>query len=107
MVIFLSTGMLEELSRRLVEGGYQENTPAAIVYKATWADEKKYVCTVGSLAQTAREHGITKTALIIVGDVFCRNSIADRIYTIRNSRQNFERGEVRKQVSEKGQSKKH
>ena len=46
-----------------------ENTPAAIVYKATWADEEKYVCTVGSLAQTAREHGITKTALIIVGDV--------------------------------------
>ena len=69
MVIFLSTGMLEELSRRLVAGGYQENTPAAIVYKATWADEEKYVCTVGSLAQTAREHGITKTALIIVGDV--------------------------------------
>ena len=77
MVIFLSTGMLEELSRRLVAGGYQENTPAAIVYKATWADEEKYVCTVGSLAQTAREHGITKTALIIVGDVICRNSIAD------------------------------
>ena len=41
MVIFLSTGMLEELSRRLVEGGYREDTPAAIVYKATWPDEKK------------------------------------------------------------------
>lgn len=68
MVVFLSTGMLEELSRRLIEGGYEEDTPAAIVYKATWPDEEKYVCTVGTLAQTAAEHGITKTALMIIGD---------------------------------------
>ena len=69
MVIFLSTGMLEELSRRLVEGGYREDTPAAIVYKATWPDEKKFICTVGTLAQTAKENNITKTALMIIGDV--------------------------------------
>lgn len=69
MVIFLSTGMLEELSRRLIAGGYREDTPVAIVYKATWQDEEKYICTVGNLAQTAEAHGITKTALIIVGDV--------------------------------------
>lgn len=69
MVIFLSTGMLEELSRRLIEGGYQADTPAAIVYKATWDDEKKFVCTVGTLAQTAKENHITKTALMVIGDV--------------------------------------
>lgn len=68
MVIFLSTGMLEELSQRLTNGGYKPDTPAAIVYKATWADEKVCRCTVGTLAQTARENGITKTALITVGD---------------------------------------
>ena len=68
MVIFLSTGMLEELSRRLIEGGYTEDTPAAIVYKATWAGEKKYICTVGTLARTAAENNITKTALMIIGD---------------------------------------
>lgn len=68
MVIFLSTGMLEELSRRLVEGGYREDTPAAIVYKATWEDEKKFICTVGTLARTAAENHITKTALMIIGD---------------------------------------
>lgn len=68
MVIFLSTGMLEELSRRLIEGGYTADTPAAIVYKATWPDEKKFICTVGTLAQTAKENDITKTALMIVGD---------------------------------------
>ena len=69
MVVFLSTGMLEELSRRLIEGGYSEDTPAAIVYKATWEDEKTFICTVGTLAKTARENQITKTALMIIGDV--------------------------------------
>lgn len=69
MVIFLSTGMLPELQKRLAAGGYEANTPAAIVYKATWQEEEKYICTVSTLAQTAQEHNITKTALIIVGDV--------------------------------------
>ena len=69
MVIFLSTGMLEELSRRLIEGGYTADTPAAIVYKATWPDEKAYLCTVGTLAETAKKNNITKTALMIVGDI--------------------------------------
>ena len=68
MVIFLSTGMLEELSQRLMDGGYEPDTPAALVYKATWPDEEAYVCTVATLAQTAREHNITRTALTIVGD---------------------------------------
>ena len=68
MVVFLSTGMLEELSRRLIEGGYTADTPAAIVYKATWEDQKTFVCTVGTLAQTAKENNITKTALMIIGD---------------------------------------
>lgn len=69
MVVFLSTTMLDELSERLIAGGYSADTPAAIVYKATWEDEKKFVCTVGTLAQTARENDIRKTALMIVGDV--------------------------------------
>ena len=76
MVIFLSTGMLGELSKRLVEGGYQHTTPAAIVYKASWPEEQSYVCTVETLAQTAQAHGITKTALIIVGDVVAHNRYA-------------------------------
>lgn len=69
MVVFLSTGMLEKLSERLIEGGYTADTPAAIVYKATWEDEKTVVCTVGTLAESARENNITKTALMIIGDV--------------------------------------
>lgn len=68
MVIFLSTGMLEELGKRLIDGGYSEDTPAAIVYKATWPEERSYICTVKTLAETAKENNVTKTALIIVGD---------------------------------------
>ncbi|MDY2629184.1 MAG: precorrin-4 C(11)-methyltransferase [Lachnospiraceae bacterium] len=69
MVIFLSTSMLDKLSERLIAGGYTADTPAAIVYKATWEDEKTVVCTVGTLAESARENNITKTALMIIGDV--------------------------------------
>lgn len=69
MVIFLSTGLLEELTLELLAGGYEEDTPAAIVYKATWEDEQKFVCTVGTLAQTARNNKIEKMALMIIGDV--------------------------------------
>lgn len=74
MVLFLSTGMLEELSERLIAGGYSPDTSAAICYKATWPDEEKYVCTIETLAKTAKEHNITKTALIIVGDVVAHSN---------------------------------
>ena len=69
MVLFLSTGLLGKLSQALVEGGYPPDTPAAIVYKATWPDEKKVLCQVSDLAETAEREGIKKTALIIVGKV--------------------------------------
>lgn len=68
MVIFLSTSMLEELSRRLISGGYDKKTPAAIVYKATWPDEKIVKTCVGELHSSAREYNINKTALILVGN---------------------------------------
>lgn len=67
MVIFLSTGLLKGLSAELIRGGYKPDTPAAIVYKASWADQKVCRCTVEDLAQTAADNGITKTALICVG----------------------------------------
>ena len=46
MAIYLSTGMIGELGRRLIAGGYGKDTPAAIVYKATWPEEEAYLCTV-------------------------------------------------------------
>ncbi|MDY6038564.1 MAG: precorrin-4 C(11)-methyltransferase [Eubacterium sp.] len=68
MVIFLSSSLLDKVQDELLMGAYTEDTPAAIVYKATWPEEKSFRCTVGTLAQTARDNGVTKTALIMVGD---------------------------------------
>ncbi|MGN0326195.1 MAG: precorrin-4 C(11)-methyltransferase [Lachnospiraceae bacterium] len=69
MAIYLSTGMLKELSERLVAGGYRKETPAALVYKVTWPEEEAYICTIETLYDTAKEHGIKKTALVLVGEV--------------------------------------
>ena len=67
MVIFLSAGMLEKLSSELIKGGYTAETPAALVYKASWPDQMVVRCTVGTLAESAAKYGINKTALITVG----------------------------------------
>lgn len=68
MVIFLSAGMLPAVQEALLQGAYTEATPAALVYKATWPEEKVVRCTLGTLAQAGADHQITKTALILVGD---------------------------------------
>ena len=81
MAIYLSTGLLEELSKRLINGGYKEDTPAAIVYKATWPDEKIFICTVSTLNETAKKNNISKTAVILVGDVINKNGFdKSRLY---------------------------
>ncbi len=85
MIIFLSTGMLEKLSQELIKGGYAPNTPAVIVYKATWDDEKICHCTVETLYQTAQSNGITKTALIgvggFLGDTYELSKLYDKHFT--------------------------
>ena len=85
MVLFLSTGLLEGLQSELMAGGYAPETPAALVYKATWPEEKVFRCRVCDLAQTARENHITKTALILVGgflgDRYERSKLYDPGFT--------------------------
>ncbi|MCR4695758.1 MAG: precorrin-4 C(11)-methyltransferase [Lachnospiraceae bacterium] len=81
MAIYLSTGLLDELSERLIKGGYKKDTPAALVYKATWPEEDAHICTVSTLAETAKKAGITKTAIVLVGDVITHNSYSkSRLY---------------------------
>ena len=70
MAVFLSTGLLAQMEKELAEAGYEPDTPAAIIYKATWPDEKIVRCTVSTLARSAEENGIRKTAMIFIGDVF-------------------------------------
>lgn len=74
MAIYLSTGLLDELTKKLIEGGYKESTPVALVYKATWPEEKVFVTDIKNLCNVAKENNITKTALIIVGDVINTNA---------------------------------
>ena len=85
MVLFLSTGLLEEVERELMEGGYPPDTPAAIVYKATWPEEKVVRCTVATLAQRGREENIRKTALLLIGDFldprYQRSKLYDPAFT--------------------------
>ena len=69
MAIYLSAGMLKELARRLVAGGYAEDTPVAVVYKATWPDEKRIICTLKTMAAEAEKAGVRKTAVVLVGNV--------------------------------------
>lgn len=68
MAVYLSSGMLGDLSRHLIKGGISPDTPAAIVYKATWPEEKSFICTVETLEKTAEENCISKTAVVLVGD---------------------------------------
>ena len=80
MVIFLSTGLLRELSAELIAGGYAPDTPAAIVYKATWPDEKVMRCTVADLHDTAERNHVRKTALIVVGHCLGSDYELSRLY---------------------------
>lgn len=70
MAVFLSTGLLSQMEQELAEVGYEPDTPAVIIYKATWPEEKIVRCTVSTLAKSAEENGIKKTAMIFIGDVF-------------------------------------
>jgi len=80
MALFLSAGMIEQLQDALLKGAYTENTPAAIVYKASWPEEKTLRCPLGKLAETARAAGISKTALVLVGDFLAGDFARSRLY---------------------------
>ena len=81
MVIFLSIGLVDKVRQALLEsGGYRPDTPAAVVYKATWPEQKVVRCTVSTLAEETRKNGITKTALIVVGDFLGENYERSKLY---------------------------
>ena len=81
MAVFLSAGMQEQVQAALLKGGaYTEDTPAAIVYKATWPEEKIVRCTVGTLAAAGDAAGIWKTAIILVGGFLGRKYERSKLY---------------------------
>ena len=80
MVLFLSTSLTEKLQSELLSGGYPGETPVAIVYKATWPEEKIFRCTVDTLHKTVTENGLTKTSLIIVGNCMGDKYVRSLLY---------------------------
>lgn len=80
MVIFLSAHMTEALQGELLAGGYGEDTPAAIVYKASWPEERVFRCTVGTLARTAAQSGVSNLALILVGNFLGNDYELSKLY---------------------------
>ena len=80
LALYLSTGLLGTVTEELIAGGFTSDSPAAIVYKASWPDEKIFRCTVGTLEQTAKENNITKTALIVVGDFLNADFERSKLY---------------------------
>ena len=85
MVLFLSASLAEKLQEDLLAGGYAPDTPAAVVYKATWPEEKIFRGTAATLAKTVEENGLTKTSLLIVGgclgDEYLRSKLYDPGFT--------------------------
>ena len=80
MVLFLSTSLAKKLQEDLLAGGYAPDTPAAVVYKATWPEEKIVRCTVGTLAAAGDRAGIWKTALILVGGFLGQTYERSKLY---------------------------
>ncbi len=67
MIVFLSVGMIEQLSD-ILSREYKKETPVAVVYKASWEEQKIVIGTLETIAKKVKEAGITKTALTVVGD---------------------------------------
>lgn len=80
MAVFLSAGMPEALQEELLKGAYTEDTPAAVVYKATWPEERVARCRLGELARTVREAGATRAALVLVGGFLGEGGQRSRLY---------------------------
>ncbi len=80
MVVFLSAGRLRKVQDELLAGGYDKDTPAAIVYRATWPDELVCRCSVSTLAECGRRNRISKTALVVVGEALGDLRAQSRLY---------------------------
>ena len=80
MVCFLSTSLSEKLQADLLAGGYAPDTPVAIVYKATWPEEKIFRCSLKDLHKTIKDNGLYKTSLIIVGHCMGNQYLRSLLY---------------------------
>ena len=80
MVLFLSSGLAGKVKQELLAGGYHTDTPVAVVYKATWPEEKILHTTVEKLPEAMEGAGICKTALIVIGNVLGNEYQKSKLY---------------------------
>lgn len=80
IVLFLSSGLADKVKEELLSGGCPPDTPAAVVYKATWDDEKILYTTIDGLPDAMRREQINKTALLIIGRVLDTSYARSRLY---------------------------
>ncbi len=69
MVFYLSVHLLSQIVKQAIDGGYSKSTPAAVVYRASWPDQKVIVGTLEDITKKVRAERIIKTAIVIIGDV--------------------------------------
>ncbi len=77
MAIYLSSGLMQKVQDDLICGGLSADTPAAIVYKATWEDERIIRCRLADLAVKGKNAGIDRLAVVLIGDAI-EHSAYDR-----------------------------
>jgi precorrin-4/cobalt-precorrin-4 C11-methyltransferase len=77
LVLHLAAAQIDVIVPQLVDGGYRPETPCAVVAFASWPEERVLRCTLAELSAEMHEAGITKTAVIVVGDVLAAEGFAD------------------------------
>ncbi len=80
MCIFLSVHMLSDVVKELLAGGYEPETPIAIVHKASWPEQKIVRATLETIADKVKEEQITRTAMIVVGWCLGADYSLSRLY---------------------------
>ncbi len=69
LIFYLSVHLLSDIVKESLAGGYKESTPVAVVYRATWQDQKIVTGTLGNITKKVRDKKITRTAIVIISDV--------------------------------------
>ncbi|MEX0861820.1 precorrin-4 C(11)-methyltransferase [Nitrosopumilus sp.] len=69
LIFYLSIHLLSKLTKEAIAGGYKKSTPVAVVYRASWPDQKIIKGTLGDIAKKIKEEKITRTAIVIISDV--------------------------------------
>ena len=69
MAFYLSVHLLPDIVKQSIAGGYKKTTPVAVVYRASWPDQKIIIGTLDDITKKIRDEKITRTSIVIIGDV--------------------------------------